>query len=359
MTVHLIADQKTATLTTSIIQFFTPYFNHVITFIQEDQLVLERPYWTWDQLFDVGKKRKLINNQEDHYYVFLFDGQNEHNWFASLDYSDRQVAFVQCSYWEDLDISKPKYAIAYHLITIITMMRYFKHEKSPSDIYHNRSIGCMFDFTGIKSEVIYKLKSAHTCQDCIQKIADQPFNKTETLAYLTSLKQVLEAVKDEMFRINWHQIFGDVDFKFIVTEDMNMSIQVDKKLVPVDISNGREKALFIMLLKYKNGLSYADFEKERYLKEYLGIYLRNFVSQSSMKDLYLQAKNEIERKTFRKNLHALKSKINRKLNASISNYPEIQKQLMISYSGNNNIIPLCEKKLESYHEDLIIRQQAC
>lgn len=89
--------------------------------------------------------------------MFLYHGLNIYNWFTSFDPEDPVVAFLQCSDWDKVGVTTPKFAIIYHLLTILTAMKFFGREEEPYEFYHEQSIGCMFDLTQNKEEVIYKL----------------------------------------------------------------------------------------------------------------------------------------------------------------------------------------------------------
>ena len=205
----------------------------------------------------------------------------------------------------------------------------------------------MFDFTGLKEEVIYKLKSAHICPDCIQSLAKRSLGNQESFSFIKSVKELLENVRDKMFRVEWGAFFQNYAYQLIVNEDLSLVLKINGDHISLPISRGRESAIFIMLLKYENGLSYDDFQKPQFKKEYLSIYHRYFVKNDSLEALIRQADSEIQQKTYKRNLHAIISKIRSKMTNTLSQYPEIQKQLLIQTSGGPLIIPIDRQMLDS------------
>jgi hypothetical protein len=349
MTIHLICDASS--LPTA--QFLTTYIPKFFLGNLKVQLHSQRldpcKYWTWTDLFVVGKaikSSKKVNSKND-FFILLIAGENEYNWFSAYDESDPTVAFIQTTGWEFCNISKPNYAVAYHLITILTAMKFHGDNPTPYDFYHSQSVGCMFDFTGFKQDVIYKLKSAHICPSCVKSIAMRAPQQARAFAYLKSVKDLLEDVRDHLFKIEWDVFFKNYDYRLQVKEDLSLVLEVDGEHIPVPISRGRETAIFIMLLKYQNGLTYRDFEKPRFKKEYIALYHRYFVNNSTFSSLMKQADLEIEQKTYKNNLQINISRIKKKLAKTLKQYPSIQDSLLIQNKKGQMIIPINRTRLVS------------
>ena len=347
MTIYLIADEQTFPQVEIIFHYLDKKLpNHVKVRIFQ-YIENQSDIWTWDGLFSVGKNAKQVINQpdEENYFVFLYHGLNIYNWFASYDLEDSSIGFLQCSDWDKVGVAKPKFAIIYHLLAIVTAMKFFGDDKEPFEFYHEKSIGCMFDLTQNKEEVIYKLKSADICPSCVKKIAAKSMGEIHSFSFMKSVKEILEEVRDNLFRVEWNVFFDEYDYQLIVNEDLTLDLKINEEQIHLPISKGREAAVFMMILKHENGLSYKDFEKPQFKREYLALYHRYFVKNDSLEALIKQADIEIEQKTYQSNLQAIISKVRRKLTQKLKQYPDIQKQLLIQTSEAGLTIPINRKRL--------------
>jgi hypothetical protein len=341
MNIYLIADDASAVLMQPLVAYIQPFFCDRAEFHIRHYSGEVKSCWKWEELFAVGHKEKTksLLPPGEHYFLFMFNGANVHNWFGAMNLDEPNVGFLQSFGWEKYDFKEPIYPIAYHLMTLVTAMKFFGRDQN-LDFYHGVSKGCMFDFTGVKEEVRYKLQSANICPDCLTKIAQQAGDRVEAMDYMQRLLTLFRSVKEHLFAIDLQQHFGELDYRLSLKEDASLELMVDGNYIPLQISSGREKALYIMLLKHENGLSYKDFEKEHLLKEYLGIYFRFFVNKGSSDSLLRQAKHQIADRKFRKQLEPLVSKIRKKLVLSLSAYPYILNAVCIELRLGSLLIPL-------------------
>ncbi len=341
MQIHLIADAVSFVLMDPLVRYLQPFMSKGVTFHIRPYEGQVKSYWSWENLFAVGhqEKTKSLLPPGEHYFIFLFYGANEHNWFGSVNPDEPNVGFLQSYGWDKFDFNDPVYPIAYHLMTLVTAMKFFGGNLD-MDIFHGQSKGCMFDFTGVKEEVLYKLLSAHICPECLAKIGQQAEDRVEAIDYMQRLLRLFRSVKEQLFAIDLQQYFGHLEYSLMLKQDASLSLTVDGSSIPLKISSGWEKALFIMLLKHENGLSYKDFERDQVLKEYLWIYYRYFVNNGSFESLYKQSRQQIADNTFRKQLHTHVSRIRRKLEASLSAYPEVLNAISIKSSQGAYVVPL-------------------
>ncbi|AFL83738.1 hypothetical protein Belba_1101 [Belliella baltica DSM 15883] len=347
MKVYLIYDHPSSLLANALQAYLSPLFSKSCEFTLCANRETARENWTWDELFDVSYKEQSLGNKEakESYFIFLFQGKNEGNWFASFDHHRPSLGFVQTSGWELYQLSNPLYAIAYHLLTLLTAMKFFGNEESPNTFYHGKSIGCMFDFTGFKSEVIYKLQSAYICKDCLESIKQRAPEKVEALNYLQGVTDAFLSIRHNLFQVDLKSLFGNLAYKLHVNERMTFGLEIEGKWINLPISKGREATLYMLLLHNQRGLRYIDFKKEAVLEDYLSLYFRYFVSKGSYEELYRQAKQQIKDHTFRKSLEPLISRMRKKLAEALLNYPEIKEQLYIQNQDGLMYIPLNRKFL--------------
>jgi len=356
MTIHLIPDYLSIATSKFLVDYVSKFFSSGVTFKVIDQPIDHMECWSWDNLFAVGKAVKMQEKrvEGEDFFVVLVAGENDHNWFASFDTEDSSVGFLQTTGWEMHKLNHPEFAMAYHLVTLITAMRFFGNESNPYSFYHSRSVGCMFDFTGFKKEVIYKLKSGHICTTCIEKLAKSARNKGEALAYVIGLKLAIEDIREKLLEVDLSSYFGKSSYQVVIKEDLSLVVTIEGKEIPISIGKGRETSIFMMLLKYRQGLTYDDFKKPRFLKEYLDLYHKYYVNKGSKESLLRQSEGEIEKGTFKGNMQSTICKMKARLKDSLVLYPEIQDQLRIQAGKGPIMVPIDRKYLVNHNADFTL-----
>jgi hypothetical protein len=356
MTIYLIADHSTFPLVEIIYDSLLRFFPEDVSFRLWGTIEDQHDIWTWDSLFEVGKAAKNQTNHidGDAYFVFLFEGMNIYNWFCSFDPTEPTVAFVQCSGWEWIGQSTPKFAVIYHLMTIVTAMIFFGRDKDPYDFYHERSIGCMFDLTENKEEVIYKLKSAYLCESCLNTMAHRTSNPRAALVYLNGVKRSIEWVRDQLVVPDFGTFFPEFSYMLIVEPDLTVILKINNAEICLPLGTGWEVIIFIMLLKYEKGLSYDDFSKPKYFSEYVDLYHKYFVQNDSKNHIFRQKEIEIERGAFKRNLYSSVSKIKTRIKESLCHYPNICDQIMFRIGNGKIYIPIDRKFVKNNNGDFNI-----
>jgi hypothetical protein len=348
MNIYLITDEISAFISEPLIAYLQPIMSDRVAFHTRQYSGIVKSFWEWEDLFAVGhqEKAKSLLPPGEHYFIFLYYGANEHNWFGSLNQDEPNVGFLQSFGWEKFDFNDPIYPIAYHLMTLVTAMKFFGQEPN-IDFYHGVSKGCMFDFAGIREEVRYKLQSGQICPECLGKIAQRANDRAEAMDYVHRLLSLFKSVKENMFSIELEQYFGELDYRLLIEPDTSLVLEVDNRRIPLQISSGKEKAIFMTILKYQSGLTYKDFEREEILKEYLWLYYRYFINQGSYESLYRQAKQLIADRTFKKQLEPLICRIRKKLQAALSAYPQIFEAVTIKSSQGSLLVPIQRRRLQN------------
>jgi hypothetical protein len=354
--IHLISDARSAALTASLVSFLQTLLAPRVSFKIHEYEGEDQSFWTWEELFAVGSdtKKRHLPGKELQCFIFLCHGHNEYNWFGSVSPEDSSLAFLQTFGWEELGFQNSLFPIAYHLMALVTGMKFFSAHVM-EDVYHEVSRGCMFDFTGNKEEVQLKLQSAGICPECLSKMAQNASDKAEAMDYVQRLLSVFRLVKDRLFAVDLHQYFGNLEYKLVLSHGASIQLKIDNRSIELPLSRGKEKALFLMLLKYENGLSYKDFEKEAILREFLTIYYRHFVNQGSFESIYRQAKQQIEDGSFRKQLEPVISRMRKKLQHSLAAYPKIMEALTIQSRQGALVIPIQRMRVENLLDKSILQ----
>lgn len=354
MNIYLISDEKSRSIANFLTSYLSPFFSDRVGIKTLSPTLQHQDFWTWEELFDAAAegRNSLKKRDNDSYYIVLTNGMNYNNWFAAFNPFDASLGFVQTSGWDYLQLRNSHYAIAYHLVAIVTAMKFFGQDESLYSFYHDKSRGCIFDFTGEKQEVIYKLQSGCICKDCLQSMAQKAAGNTSSIFFLRAVKDIIEKTRKDLFEVNWDSFFSKFDYELIIQDDLKMMIRVNEEMIPLPISKGKEAAVFMMLLKYQNGLTYSDFEKPKIRKEYLSIYHKYFVNNCTLEEIIRISDEEVRQKTFKSNLQATISKIKKKMEKNLRLYPQIQRELLIQGGRGPIVIPIDRNLLRNNTDDL-------
>lgn len=352
MQIHLIADRYSLSFSRTLIEYMNSFLGGVSKFHLHEWEGDVQFFWTWEELFFAGKTYKnrvdfLGKSSEENYFIFLFEGFNEMNWFAAHDPEEANVGFIQCSGWEQLDFKQPIFPVSYHLGAMLMIMKYFGSEE-PIDFYHQKSIGCMFDFTPNKDEVRFKLQSAHICKSCISKISARTSNNVGAVELITAVLALYGSVKENLFPHDLQKYFGRMEYKLFIVANADFVLQIDKRKFKLCLSNGWGKAVYMTLLRYPQGLRYQDFEDKKILNEFLRIYCRNFSEDGSIDNLYRLSCSQIEGKSFVPNLYGYVSKVRKELKSALAAFPDVYEAVDIASKNGKLYIPIKKDQVESH-----------
>lgn len=216
---------------------------------------------SWRQLFkECDNYRRLKNIPDNEIVVLLTDIGNEKNWFGSVSPSMKNF-FIQTSNWEHffgngIDIRFP---IAYEVI--IWVMRYYMFPNNDAVLksIHKNPIGCIMDFCQDKSQIILKMRTADVCNHCMNHFVERDVS----VLYSQQFFDILDGIRKSMtFRgrsVLLHkpsaiEIKGRTK-KVFFTDLGGLELRL----------NPKEKALFLLFLKYTDGLilnELQDYKEE-------------------------------------------------------------------------------------------------
>ncbi|CAM4109713.1 hypothetical protein FLAN108750_10720 [Flavobacterium antarcticum] len=216
---------------------------------------------TWKQLFtECDNYRRLKNIPDGEIVVLLTDIANDKNWFGSVSPSMKNY-FIQTSNWEHffgngIDIRFP---IAYEVI--IWVMRYFMFADNDAILknIHNTPIGCIMDFCKDKSQIILKMRTADVCPTCMTHFVARDVSILLSQQFFDILDGIRKSMTFRGRSVLLH--------KPSILEIKGRT----KKIFFADLGglelrlNPKEKALFLLFLKYPEGLilnELQDFRNE-------------------------------------------------------------------------------------------------
>ena len=216
---------------------------------------------TWEQLFtecDTYRTSKAL--PDDDIVVLLTDIGNELNWFGGVAPSMKNY-FIQTSNWEhyfgnNIDIRFP---IAYEVI--IWVMRYYMFENRDEikEGVHEKPIGCIMDFCGDKSQIIFKMRTADVCESCMDKFVARDISPL----YSRQFFDILDGIRNSMtFRGR----------AVLLQQPSRLEIRGNsKKIFFTDLGglelslNPKEKSIYFLFLKHEDGISIphlCDYRKD-------------------------------------------------------------------------------------------------
>lgn len=253
---------------------------------------------TWEQLFaECDKYRNQKRISENDIVVLLTDIGNKPNWFGSVSPSMKNY-FVQTSNWEhffgsSIDIRFP---IAYEVI--IWIMRYymFPTNKAIMDNIHKTPKGCIMDFCQDKSQIILKMRTADVCDSCMNLFVERDIPKLYTRQFF----EILDGIRETMTFRGRSKLFR---------QPSRLEIKgYTKKISFIDLGglelrlNPKEKALYLLFLKYSDGINLNELQDHK----------------EELKQLYAHFCNQSNPETIKKTIELLVNPLENDVNTILS-----------------------------------------
>lgn len=127
-------------------------------------------YATWEELFhSCGAFRTEKKIAEDDFVIFLTPQRNLMNWFSAFEDHSNNI-FIHADEWEEYLHCSPVYPITYLVMSQILQKTLYRKEEIIMQHAHRIPIGCFLDFCGDKRQVVFKLRTADICPDCLEYI---------------------------------------------------------------------------------------------------------------------------------------------------------------------------------------------
>jgi hypothetical protein len=124
---------------------------------------------SWEELFGVcDYYRKKDGVPATDFVILLTKRPNALNWFSSFD--ENKNIFIHTGGWDLFTQSPPKYPIAYTVIANVLRTHMRLKFDGVDECLHTKTKGCMNDFCGDKSEVMFKMRTADICRDCAERL---------------------------------------------------------------------------------------------------------------------------------------------------------------------------------------------
>jgi len=272
--------------------------------IKEDtHRVMER-----EELFDLCENFRDKSNavKPNDFVILLSPNPNMKNWFSAPDFKNN--IFVHTDGWEEYCEQQPKFPIAHEIISNIVHSKLFENKEALVQGVHYDTLGCINDFCGEKEQVIEKLRKGTVCAACGEKIRLTPLDSRGfwdqinlTLHSISGAFKLLTRILDqEPSRI---EVNGENELKFIDYDNQEL------------ILSASQKVLYILFLKHKDGLKYADFPEMK--EELMELYFKHVFINLDRFDIETTISNLCDPDPDNNALSIAKSKVNSQLDVTL------------------------------------------
>jgi len=259
----------------------------------------------WDDIFESCRAfRKANDISEFEFVILLTDKGNEYNWFAAPNPKGGRDGFVQTSglgfYLPGLSRASIVYLITTHILRHLM----FTDIREMSEGVHQKSVGCMNDFCGNKTELILKIRTADLCSDCVKQL-----EKKEVDPLLANqVFEIMEAMRGEvLFRDRYSLLkkpsrmsITGPNYKIQFPDLANIELKLDKI----------EKTMFLFFLGKPEGVKLNMLDEHR--EELTELYLK--VSPTSDRATATRRIHERTDNTNTQKISETISKIRKKIN---------------------------------------------
>lgn len=211
---------------------------------------------SWRTLFNKCNDYRRKNNVDSAEFVFLLtEIPNNKNWFASVDENNPLNGFIHATDWSFYIDCPEQFPIAYEVIALFLHYHTYSSLDEMKQNVHQKAIGCINDFCLNKKDIILKLRTADICRTCMMKI--------KTRLSQLMIRHALEIMESLRVKMLYSQNFRQESPLSKLLIDRNKKIflpdfeNIEIKLTPL------EKALFLLFLKYPNGIYMSSLSEHR------------------------------------------------------------------------------------------------
>ena len=149
--------------------------------------------WKRSKLYNhMIEYRKKYSIPEDYFLIFLATRMDEYNWFSFCFPQWDKNIFIGTSEWDlFVNMKQEEYPLAYEIVENLLQCLMFDSYKEYEKLLKHKTIGCINDLCETKTDIIFKLRTADICVDCMkiiekkvdQKITEQFIEIIETIRF--------------------------------------------------------------------------------------------------------------------------------------------------------------------------------
>ncbi|WP_332021139.1 hypothetical protein [Kaistella sp.] len=216
----------------------------------------EKSYLSFEDIWGIlGDYRHINKINEKDYVALLTPKKNNLNWFSAFSGKD---LFVDTNDWDMYTQKESKYGIAFSIVENIiqSLMNLNVNDLSAEpNIHYEKSIGCINDFCGNKSDIMFKLRNAYICDSCKKRIRTEKLDIT----IATHLIQLIEFIRNKM--VNNFSWLEEVEPER-VTVCNDGTLKIGEKAINLTT---QIKSIYFLFLNNPNGIvtsALADYRNE-------------------------------------------------------------------------------------------------
>jgi hypothetical protein len=131
--------------------------------------------WKRDRLFNnMNTFRQYNNIQRKDFLVFLTKARDEFNWFSACSKQWDNNFFINTSDWDIfINTNRSEYPIAYEIVENLIQYLMSNNYEEYKAISAHETKGCINDLCQNKKDIMFKLRTADICDDCMKIIKNR------------------------------------------------------------------------------------------------------------------------------------------------------------------------------------------
>jgi hypothetical protein len=337
--IHLIPDTKSDTLVDQIIGFLNRFFHAPtdelkIEFVKADLDLIEiiNEKRTWEEIWKICNDYKQENQIpiQDNYILFITTDGNELNYFASQAMDDKTIGFVHCSNWKEGFGVSDFNGTTFHLVVLLIRMIFYGTYEEAEGTYHIHPIACINDFNRTRDQVILKFKSAHICSQCVTSINEYGNLTTQTHGFFHGAMRALQEIRLDIVRKEVNLV--PLEWRLEMDDKFKVYIQIKgfNSKIKLKLPKGASLSCYLSILKSQDeDILTVELQEKMFLKNFPKFHKTlspNLNQNDALKCLNSKLKNKAWTEAFKTEI----SKINKEIEDSFKNYPEIIEKLSIT-----------------------------
>ena len=150
------------------------------------------PVASWETIFSVcNSERQKKGISPDDFVVLLTETTNDQNWFSACDPDGTNNIFVQTSGWDYYLDCSLEFPLAYEVIENILERLMFSDFDEMVANAHEPPRGCIMDMCSWKPDILYKLRTADICPDCLNILQEKNIDNDlvkQTIAIIEEIR---------------------------------------------------------------------------------------------------------------------------------------------------------------------------
>lgn len=205
----------------------------------------ESTFMEWSDLFNLCSiYRETYKIPEEEFVIFLTPIPNPNFWFCSFADQSKDI-FIHTDEWGEYLPCSSVYPIAYLVMSQVLQKLFYGSVGRKLEQSHEEPKGCMNDFCREKAQILFKLRTADICPDCIDGMVEVGVQGD----IINQAIALFELVRKEML---FRQRFKQLPSRMHISKG-NVIHLVDYQNKVIDLSP-LEKTIYFLFLRHPEGI---------------------------------------------------------------------------------------------------------